>query len=198
MSIPLVSSTPPCVVPSLLLVDQLKMCERCKAIFYCCVAHQKKDWPYHQLVCKAPPEKVDEGKVTSVASVVGVAPSPGPGPAAAPAPKPEQEEGSVRPFGRLKFDDCILQILQSYPEGEPPPFKQRETVMGSMPISMDMERIFAEDRDFYIFMRHLIQSPGNTNKVLYEMCFDKQIHGAQREYAAFALWMRKALPKHKS
>lgn len=30
----------------------LRMCSRCKSAHYCCVEHQKEDWPNHKLNCK--------------------------------------------------------------------------------------------------------------------------------------------------
>lgn len=37
--------------------EPLKRCSRCKISSYCCVEHQKQDWPKHKLIC---------GKVLSI------------------------------------------------------------------------------------------------------------------------------------
>lgn len=29
-----------------------KKCERCKTAYYCCIEHQRENWPYHKTVCK--------------------------------------------------------------------------------------------------------------------------------------------------
>ena len=33
---------------------KLKFCVRCRSVRYCCVDHQKADWPLHKTVCKEP------------------------------------------------------------------------------------------------------------------------------------------------
>ena len=44
--------------------EALKVCSRCKAVFYCCVEHQKDDWKQHKPNC-VEPKKEEEKKHNS-------------------------------------------------------------------------------------------------------------------------------------
>ena len=47
----------PCALPACAAVEQhqshFKLCSACKAVVYCCQAHQAEDWPSHKKACKA-------------------------------------------------------------------------------------------------------------------------------------------------
>ena len=38
----------------------MKRCGRCEQVYYCCQAHQEKNWPVHQAMCKCTKKHLEE------------------------------------------------------------------------------------------------------------------------------------------